>query len=78
MIRHSLEFLDVTIRPQDVKPSRNQSTMKAHTEDRGAFGVTFGKTMFDTVVGAVEMDEAGVYYEPTFFINAENVADYLN
>lgn len=56
------------------KSINNESTYRGS----GAFGVTFGKTMFDTVVGAVEMDEAGVYYEPTFFINAENVADYLN
>lgn len=43
----------------------------------GAFGVEFGKVMFDTVTGAVEVDDLGVYYEPTFDIKASNVADYM-
>ncbi|MDD2970665.1 MAG: sugar ABC transporter substrate-binding protein [Lachnospiraceae bacterium] len=43
----------------------------------GAFGVEFGKVMFDTVVGAVDVDDLGVYYEPTFDIKASNVADYI-
>lgn len=43
----------------------------------GAFGVTFGKTMFDTVVGNVQVDDKGVYYEPAFEINPDNVANYL-
>lgn len=43
----------------------------------GAFGVKFGKTMFDTVVGNVEFDDLGVYYEPAFELSVSNVDEYL-
>ena len=51
----------------------NESTYRGS----GAFGVTFGKVMLDTVTGAVDVDDLGVYYEPTFEINGENVDSYL-
>ena len=56
----------------------NKSIMDESTyRGSGAFGVVFGKVMFDTVTGAVEVDDLGVYYEPTFDINAGNLAEYL-
>ncbi len=55
------------------KSVTNESTYRGS----GAFGVTFGKVMLDTVTGAVDVDDLGVYYEPTFEINGENVDSYL-
>ena len=55
------------------KSAEGESTYRGS----GAFGVTFGKTMFDTVVGNVEVDEQGVYYEPAFEVDASNVSEYL-
>lgn len=55
------------------KSISDESTYRAS----GAFGVKFGKTMFDTVVGNVEVDEQGVYYEPAFELDASNVSEYL-
>lgn len=54
------------------KSKTNDSVYRAS----GAFGVTFGKTMFDTVVGNVDFDDLGVYYEPAFILNDENVDQY--
>lgn len=55
------------------KSNTNESTYRGS----GAFGVKFGKVMFDTVVGNVEFDDLGVYYEPAFIINGDNVNEYL-
>jgi ABC-type sugar transport system, periplasmic component len=55
------------------KSINNESTYRASA----AFGVTFGKTMFDTIVGNVKLDDKGVYYEPAFPINADNVKEYV-
>lgn len=55
------------------KSITNESTYRGS----GAFGVKFGKVMFDTCVGNVEFDDLGVYYEPAFVINGDNVSDYL-
>ncbi len=55
------------------KSTTNESTYRGS----GAFGVEFGKVMFDTVVGNVKVDDLGVYYEPTFDIKASNVDEYL-
>lgn len=56
------------------KSLTNESTYRGS----GAFGVKFGKVMFDTCVGNVEVDDLGVYYEPAFVINQDNVNEYLN
>ena len=56
------------------KSITNESTYRGS----GAFGVEFGRVMFDTCVGNVEFDDLGVYYEPAFVINKDNVNDYLN
>lgn len=55
------------------KSKTNESTYRAS----GAFGVTFGKTVFDTIVGNVDVDDEGVYYEPAFELTVDNVDEYL-
>ena len=55
------------------KSATDESTYRGS----GAFGVKFGTVMFDTVIGAVQVDDLGVYYEPTFDIKASNVDEYL-
>ena len=56
------------------KSADNESTYRAS----GAFGVTFGQTVFDVMVGNLETDEDGVYYEPAFELTVDNVDEYLN
>lgn len=55
------------------KSKTNESTYRAS----GAFGVAFGKTVYDTIVGNVEVDADGVYYEPAFELTVDNVDEYL-
>ena len=56
------------------KSANNESTYRAS----GAFGVTFGQTIYDIMVGNLEVDEQGVYYEPAFELTVDNVDEYLN
>ena len=55
------------------KSKTNESTYRAS----GAFGVNFGKTVYDTIVGNVEVDGECVYYEPAFELTVDNVDQYL-
>lgn len=56
------------------KSADNKSTYRAS----GAFGVTFGQTIYDMIVGNLEVDDLGVYYEPAFELTVDNVDQYLN
>ncbi len=56
------------------KSADNESTYRASS----AFGVTFGQTVYDIMVGNLEVDDQGVYYEPAFELTVDNVDQYLN
>lgn len=56
------------------KSADNESTYRAS----GAFGVTFGQTVYDVMVGNLEVDDQGVYYEPAFELTVDDVEEYLN
>lgn len=56
------------------KSADNESTYRAS----GAFGVTFGKTIYDVMTGSLEVDDQGVYYEPAFELTVDNVDEYLD